>query len=114
METTTAIPVPTPAPVPVKPVILEIAYPDNLSRGKLLLKVFLGWAYVYIPHGIMLWLYGIAVSIVTFIAFWIILFTGRYPRGLFDFVVGQVRWNLRVAAYLGLLRDEYPPFNGRP
>ncbi len=49
----------------------------------------------------------------TFIAFWVILFTGQYPRGLFDFAVGFYRWQLRVTAYLGLLRDEYPPFSGQ-
>lgn len=96
------------------PVTLDIAYPEKLSRGRLLLKVFLGWAYVGIPHGVILWLYAIAVGTATFIAFWIILFTGRYPKGLFDFVVGYTRWSTRVSAYLGLLRDEYPPFSGQP
>jgi hypothetical protein len=60
----------------------------------------------------MLWLYGIAVGIVTFIAFWAILFTGKYPKGMFDFVVGYIRWSINVSAYLSLLRDEYPPFSG--
>ena len=100
-----------PAP---KPVVLDIAYPPNLSRGTLLLKVFLGWLYVLIPHGILLYLYGIAVGVVTFIAFWVILFTGKYPKGMFDFVVGMYRWQMRVTAYVGLLRDEYPPFSGQP
>jgi len=97
-----------------KPVTLDIAYPPMLSRGKLLLKVFLGWLYVGIPHGIVLWLYGIAVGVVTFVAFWVILFTGQYPRGMFDFVVGYQRWTTRVTAYLSLMRDEYPPFSGQP
>lgn len=95
----------------VYPINFSIDYPEKLSRGLLLLKVFLGWLYVGIPHGIMLWLYGIAVSVVTFIAFWAILFTGKYPRGMFDFVVGYIRWTTRVNAYLTLLRDEYPPFS---
>ncbi len=94
------------------PVTLTIDYPDKLSRGWLLLKVFFGWFYVGIPHYIILGLYGIAVSIVTFIAFFAILFTGKYPRGMFDFVVGYMRWSNNVTAYLGLLRDEYPPFSG--
>ena len=102
------------APVAARPVTLDIAYPPTLSRGTLLLKVILGWLYVGIPHGILLWLYGIAVSVVTFIAFWVILFTRQYPRGLFDFVVGYQRWTMRVTAYMGLLRDEYPPFSGQP
>jgi hypothetical protein len=95
----------------VYPINFSIDYPERLSRGLLLLKVFLGWLYVGIPHGIVLWLYGIAVSVVTFISFWAILFTGKYPRGMFDFVVGYIRWTTRVNAYITLLRDEYPPFS---
>jgi len=93
---------------------LAIEYPDKLSRIMVLLKIFLGWIYVGIPHGICLLIYGIGVAIVTFVAFWVILFTGKYPRGLFDFVVGYMRWSTRVSAYgENLLRDEYPPFNGK-
>ncbi len=95
------------------PVKFSVDYPEKLSRGMLLLKVFFVWLYVGIPHGICLWLYGIAVSIVVFIAFWVILFTAKYPKGMFDFVVGYQRWNNNVFAYwTGLLRDEYPPFSG--
>jgi len=94
------------------PVTLDVEYPERLSRGWVVLKGLLGWLYVGIPHGIILGLYGIVVSIVTFIAFWAILFTGKYPRGMFDFVVGYMRWSLNVTAYLMLLRDEYPPFSG--
>ncbi len=95
------------------PVTLTIDYPEKLSRGVLLLKVLFGYWYVAIPHGICLWLYGIAVSIVTFIAFWAILFTGKFPRGMFDFVEGYMRWSNNVYAYYScLLRDEYPPFSG--
>ena len=93
------------------PTTLTIPYPQKLSRGKLLLKTFLGYFYVLIPHGIVLALYGIAVAVVTFIAFWVILFTGEYPKGMFDFVVGYYRWSNRVNAYVSLLRDEYPPFS---
>ena len=95
------------------PVTLDVEYPDRLSRGWVVLKALFGWLYVGIPHGICLVLYGIAVSIVVFIAFWAILFTAKYPKGMFDFVVGFMRWSLNVSAYLGLLRDEYPPFSGR-
>ena len=94
------------------PVSLTVQYPDKLSRGLLLLKVFFGWLYVGIPHGIALGLYGIAVSVVMFIAFWAILFTGRFPRSMYDFVVGYWRWSHNVQAYMGLLIDEYPPFSG--
>ncbi|HEY42102.1 MAG TPA: DUF4389 domain-containing protein [Dehalococcoidia bacterium] len=94
------------------PVTLTVDHPDKLSRGVLLLKVFLGWLYVGIPHGFVLWLYQIAVSIVMFIVFWAILFAGKFPKGMFDFVVGYTRWNFNVSAYMGLLTDDYPPFSG--
>ena len=95
------------------PVTLTVEYPEKLSRGWLLLKVFFGWLYVGIPHGIILMLYEIAVGVVLFISFWAILFTGKFPKGMFDFVVGFYRWGWRVSAYLSLLRDEYPPFSGK-
>jgi len=94
------------------PVTLTVDYPDRLSRGMLLLKVLLGWLYVGIPHGFVLYFYGIVVGIVTFIAFWAVLFTGRFPIGMYDFVVAYMRWNLNVSAYMGFLTDEYPPFSG--
>ena len=95
------------------PVTFTIEYPERLSRGWVVLKFLFGSFYVGIPHGIILWLYGIAVSIVTFIAFFAILFTGKYPKGMFDFVVGYMRWSVNVTAYWpNLLRDEYPPFSG--
>jgi hypothetical protein len=90
-----------------------VDYPEKLSRGKLLLKTFFGWLYVGIPHGFLLFFYGIAVAVVLFIAWWAILFTGKFPKKMFDFVIGYIRWGLRVGAYLGYwFTDQYPPFNG--
>ena len=63
-----------------------------------------------IPHLIVLALLGIAVLVVGVIAFFAVLFTGRWPAGLRDFVLGVGRWWLRFQAYLLLLSDEYPPF----
>ena len=94
------------------PVRFSMDYPESLSRGTLLLKTFLGWLYVGIPHGIILALYGIAVGVMEFIAWWAVLFTGRYPRGIFDFVISYMRWSIRVGAYTGFFTDSYPPFNG--
>jgi hypothetical protein len=94
------------------PVTYKVEYPEKLSRGLLLLKVFFGWLYVGFPHGICLWLYGIVVSVVQFFAFWVILFTGKYPKGMFDLTVGYIRWWNRVLAYMGYLTDKYPPFGG--
>jgi hypothetical protein len=64
-----------------------------------------------IPHCIVLFFLGIAAIFVVIMAWFAILFTGRYPKGFFDFVVGVMRWSLRVLAYAALLTtDEYPPF----
>ncbi len=67
-----------------------------------------------IPHYIVLALLAIGALFAVIIAWFAILFTGRYPRGLFDFVVGVGRWALRVQAYAFLLvTDRYPPFSLR-
>ena len=87
------------------PARLEVEYPERLSRW----KIFVKWL-MAIPHMIILYGYSILASVITFVAFFIILFTGRYPRALFDLVVGYYRWNIRVYAYMLLLTDEYPPF----
>lgn len=92
------------------PVTFKIHYPESLSRGLLLLKVFFGGLYVGIPHGICLAGLGIANAFVVFIAFWAILFTGKYPKGMFDFTVGVMRWQYRVMAYMLFMTDTYPPF----
>ena len=88
---------------------IQIPYPDakqELNRWLPLVKWFLA-----IPHYVVLWLLSIAAFLCVIIAWFAILFTGRYPRSLFDFVVGVFRWWLRVAAYAFLLTtDRYPPF----
>jgi hypothetical protein len=89
---------------------LEIEYPNvetDLSRGMPLVKWLLA-----IPHYIVLFFLGIAALFCVIIAWFAILFTGRYPKSLFDFVLGVQRWGLRVAAYAFLLvTDKYPPFS---
>ena len=88
---------------------IEIPYPDvtkDLNRWLPLVKWFLA-----IPHYIVLAFLSIAAIVCIVFAWFAILFTCRYPRGLFDFVVGLFRWGLRVAAYAFLLTtDRYPPF----
>jgi len=91
-----------------------VEYPEHLSRGKALLKLFFGWLYVGIPHGFALFFYSIAAFVVLAISWWSILIFGRFPQGFFSFVEGLLRWNLRVNVYSSFLRDEYPPFSGRP
>jgi len=91
---------------------LELDYPDavrDLNRWLPLVKWFLA-----IPHYIVLAVLTAAEFVCIVIAWFAILFTGRYPRGLFDFVLGVNRWWLRVAAYTWLLTtDRYPPFSLR-
>jgi uncharacterized protein DUF4389 len=89
------------------PVLLEIDYDENLSRW----QIFLKWLFA-LPHLIVLTFLAIAASVVVLIAFFAILFTGRYPRGMFDFVTGVLRWSIRVNAYgYWLMTDRYPPFS---
>ena len=88
---------------------IDLPYPDvkkDLNRWLPLVKWFLA-----IPHIIILVFLGIAATVCMIIAWFAILFTGRYPKGLFDFVLGVFRWSLRVEAYAFLLiTDKYPPF----
>ncbi|NLI98118.1 DUF4389 domain-containing protein [bacterium] len=93
------------------PLHFNIDYPEKLSRGILILRLFFGWLYVGIPHFFILGFLGIAVGFVSFIAWWAILFTGKYPQGMFNFVVGYQRWMQRVMAYMGYMTDKYPPFS---
>ena len=98
-----------PSTVDEQSVHLEIDYPDveqDLNRWLPLVKWLLA-----IPHYIVLFFLGILAVIAVVVAWFAILFTGRYPKGLFDFVVGVGRWGLRVQAYSFLLvTDRYPPF----
>jgi hypothetical protein len=86
----------------------DVAYPPRLSRGLIFVKWLLA-----IPHYVVLYLYGVAVGVITFVAWFAILFTGRYPRAMFEFTEGYLRWNANVFGYVYLLRDEYPPFSDR-
>ena len=88
------------------PVTFEIDYPPELNRWMPLVKWLLAF-----PHYIALFFLGIAALIVCVIAFFAILFTATYPRGMFDFIVGVLRWGNRVNAYVYFMRDEYPPFS---
>ena len=99
-----------PSTVEEQSVHLHIDYPDverDLNRWLPLVKWLLA-----IPHVIVLFVLSIGAFFAVVIAWFAILFTGRYPRGLFDFVVGVGRWGLRVQAYATLLvTDRYPPFS---
>ncbi len=117
------------------PAQLEVDYPERLSRGLVLVKWWLlaipqylivavfqgGWGFAGIPLALGPWKWGGDVSyewwsgpgligLLALIAGVVLLFTARYPREIFDFVLGMNRWSLRVLAYAALMRDEYPPF----
>ena len=89
---------------------IAIPYPnakEDLSNGLPLVKWFLA-----IPHYIVLFFVGIAACVCVIAAWFAILFTGRYPKSLFDFQVGVLRWALRVLVYAFMLTtDRYPPFS---
>jgi hypothetical protein len=88
---------------------LNYEYPDakaDLGRGMPLVKWFLA-----IPHYVVLFFLSIGVFFAAVFAWFAILFTGRYPRGLFDYIEGVVRWHNRVVGYaFALVTDRYPPF----
>jgi Domain of unknown function (DUF4389) len=100
--------------VPGYPARLDVAYPQSLSRGLALVK----WWLLAIPHLLIVGLFasgawtsgGGLIGLLVLIAAIMLLFTGRYPRSLFDFVMGLNRWVYRVAAYAALMTDVYPPF----
>ncbi|HEX6360345.1 DUF4389 domain-containing protein [Actinophytocola sp.] len=110
---------------PDYPATLDVTYPEHLSRGLVLVK----WWLLAIPHYLVIafftggggyaqWQWGDRwvgfdgglVALLSVFAGVALLFTGRYPRGIFDLVIGMNRWVLRVAAYAALMTDEYPPF----
>ena len=108
------------------PAHLEVAYPERLSRGLVLVKwwllaipqylivaVFVGgglWAGMQGVDQSNGWASGGLVGLLVLVAGIVLLFTGRYPRPLYDFILGMDRWALRVAAYAALMTDQYPPF----
>ena len=96
------------------PAVLQVEYPERCSRLLALLgALFFVKAILLIPHIIILILLGIAQGIVVYIGYWAVLITGKYPRGLFDFVVGVERWNFRATVWLSGCVDSSPPFRLR-
>ncbi len=92
------------------PVRFDVQYPGRFLRWMVLVKWLLA-----APHYVLLrYAFGPLQLACSGIAFFWILFTERYPRGLFDLWVGTERWNAQVGAYIGLMRDEYPPFTWAP
>jgi len=96
------------------PADLDVAYPEKLSRGLVLVK----WWLLAIPHYLVVAFfcggtgarYGGLTFVLAIIASVVVLFTGKYPSDMFNLVIGMNRWTYRVAAYAGLMTDKYPPF----
>ena len=96
------------------PATFDVAYPERLSRGLALVK----WWLLAIPQYIVIAILaggggpgrGGLISILVIVAGVVVLFTGRYPRSIFDLVMGFNRWVYRVLAYVALMTDQYPPF----
>src|SRR5215216_1299487 len=87
------------------PLRVEGDLDGHVSRWLWLVK----WVLV-IPHVVALVFLWVAFVVLTVVGFFAILFTGRYPKAIFDFVLGMNRWVYRVAAYATLMTDQYPPF----
>jgi hypothetical protein len=96
------------------PADLEVPYPETLSRGLVLVKWWLLAIPQYIVVGIFQgglgYRYGGLVFILAIFAAVALLFTGKYPKDIFNFVIGMNRWSYRVTAYAALMTDHYPPF----
>lgn len=91
-------------------VIFDVEYPERLSRVMLLAKTFFGFFYVLLPHCIVLFLLMIPAYFIMIIAWFAVLFTGRYPRGMFNYMLGITIWSTRVNLYF-IMTDKYPPFS---
>jgi hypothetical protein len=102
-----------PSTVDEQSVHLDLDYPDDVERDLNRWLPLVKW-FLAIPHFIILFFLGIGAFFAVVIAWFAIIFTGRYPKGMFDYVVGVGRWSLRVYAYAFLLiTDRYPPFELR-
>jgi len=89
---------------------VSIKHQEHFSRGALILRTLFGWLYIAIPHGFVLFFVGIWAAILSFLAWWAVLFTGKYPKSFHAFQVGYFNWSTRVSASLYNLTDEYPSF----
>ncbi len=94
-------------------VSLDVQRPEKVSQGLVLVRVLFGFIYVMIPHGFCLFFRMIWGSILMFLAWWVVLFTGNYPANWHAYQIGTLRWQTRINLYLGYFSDEYPPFNGK-
>lgn len=92
---------------------LEVEYPEKVNQLLVLLRAFFGSLFVGIPHGFCLFFRSIGGMVLYFLAWWVVLFTGKYPEDWHEYNVGTFRWEARVGAYMMFMTDVYPPFSGK-
>jgi hypothetical protein len=92
---------------------LEVARPESVGRGSVLLRALFGAIYVGVPHGFCLYFRMIGTGVLSFLAWWAVLFTGKYPAKWHAFNVGTLRWSQNISLYMGYFSDQYPAFSGK-
>jgi hypothetical protein len=92
-------------------IMIEVERQESYSRLSVLGRQMFGFLYVYFPHMFCLVFLQIGVMFVRLIAFWAVLITGKYPKGMHDYMVGVMRWTFRVNLYMSFMTDKYPPFS---
>ena len=92
---------------------LQVEYPEKISRGLVIVRALFGLFYVMLPHMFILIFYSIWCQILIFVAWWIVLFTGKFPESMHETIVGLIRWQTRINLYMGYMTDAYPPFSGK-
>jgi hypothetical protein len=106
MNTTDKYPPFTLASRPDYPADLEVDYPEQLTNRAVLVSRWL----LALPQILLCWAMEPLLQVLCFFAAWWLLFTGTVSGGMFDLLMGIVRWRYRVAVYVSLMRDEYPPY----
>ncbi len=92
-------------------IIIELERQEKYNRLSVLARAIFGLFYVYLPHFICLYFLFIGFAFVRIIAFFAVLFTGKFPAGMHSYMVGLFRWIFRINAYMSYLTDKYPPFS---
>ena len=101
------------SPADAHPVQMQLPYPQESSRllAAITIPFMIGKFILLIPAMIVLYVLGIVAFVIFVISQWAVVFTGRYPQGMHQFMVGYLRWGLRAQAYFYGLTDKYPPFS---